>query len=197
MSLSGGLIFLISTLFCLQVPAQKHITEDTMPLDERGRYIHYEVVEGTAVPADSLYSRARAFLKARKLLTPDTESDRLLASGKFLLNKTTVVISRPAGEVTYNFVFEIKDGKYRFWLTDFVFIRYERDRYANFVPAQTKGIPLEINPDKLNAGSRTANVIATTELAAAFADDFKAFLLEGRKVKQLSKTKPVVSTKSW
>lgn len=195
--LSGGMILLLGSLFSSSAMAQKQTDEDVMPLDERGKYIQYEVVEGITVPADSLRSRAVAFLKARKLSVLHNENDRLTASGGFLLNKTALLLSRPAGVTSYEFVFEIKGDKYRFWLTDFVFIRYERDRYANFVPAQGKGIPLERNPDKLNASGWMSNVKAATELAESFGRDFKEFLAEERKAKVQGKAKAVVSTKAW
>lgn len=195
--LSGGWILLLSGLFSFSAIAQKQTGEEVMPLDERGKYIHYEVVEGITVPADSLRSRAVAFLKARKLSAIHPEDGQLTASGKFLLNKTALLLSRPAGVASYDFVFEIKGDKYRFWLTDFVFIRYERDRYANFVPAQGKGIPLERNPDKLNTSAWMSNVRAATELAESFGRDFKEFLAEERKAKVQGKAKAVITTKAW
>lgn len=195
--LSGGWILLLSSLFSFSAIAQKQNDEEVMPLDERGKYIHYEVVEGITIPADSLRSRAVAFLKARRLSAVRPEDGQLTASGKFQINKTALVLSRPAGVTSYDFVFEIKGDKYRFWLTDFVFTRYERDRYANFVPAQGKGIPLEKNPDKLNASGWMSNVKAATELAESFGRDFKEFLAEERKAKVQGKAKAVVTTKAW
>lgn len=195
--LSGGLVFLLSSLFSLSAIAQKQPDEEVMPIDESGKYIHYEVVEGMTVPADSLRSRAVAFLKSRKLSAVHKGDNQLSASGKFLINKTALVLSRPSGVTAYTLVFEIKGDKYRFWLTDFVFTRYERDRYANFVPVPGKGIPLERNPDKLNSAGWMANVKAATELAESFSRDFKEFLAEERKAKVQGKARTVISTKAW
>lgn len=194
---SGGFLFLMTFLFCLPVFSQTSDKDDLMPLDERGKYIFYEVVEGKETPADSLYARALDFLKAKKLSSVKPAPSEILASGKFLISKTAFVLTRPSGEVLYNFSFEIKEGKYRFWLTDFVFIPYKRDRYANFVPATTKGTALETTPDKLNAGEWTSYILAAGKQAELFAADFKLFLSTGRKIAIKPKAKAAVSTKNW
>ena len=194
---SGGFLFIMTVLFCLPVLAQTSTGAELMPLDERGKYIYYEVVEKNTVPADSLQIRAKEFLNAKKLDGVKSNKDQLTASGKFLISKTAFVLTRPSGEVLYNFVFEIKEGKYRFWMTDFAFIAYKRDRYANYVPATVKGIPLEREPGKLNAAEWTSYIAAASKQADLFAKDFKQYLSAGKKIVVQPKAKPSVSTKSW
>lgn len=199
---SGGFL-MFYTLFipasCLAQTADKGIE---MARDEQGKYIYYEVADKNSVPADSLYIRAAAFLKAKKLKkinkekTAD-ESQQLTAEGKFVISKTAFVLNRPSGEVSYNFVFETKEGKYRYWLTDFLFIPYIRDRYSNFVPATPIGTPLEKSPGKLNASEWASYINAANKQAIAFATEFKEYLATGRKNTALSVPKKSVSTKNW
>jgi hypothetical protein len=150
-------------------------TENVLPVDERGKFIYYEVVN-VETPVDSLKFRVLDYLKKQrkdlkyKKIQGDTA---FMASGKLVINKTLLVMSHPSGEVLYNFQAEMKNGKYRFWLTDFEFIPYQRDRYGNFVPSTTVGIPLENNPGKLNAAEWKEYKAQTAKYAKDFAAKFK------------------------
>lgn len=173
-----------------------------MSLDENGKLIYYEVVEVKAVPLDSLKQRLDAFLKAqakaKNLKIKSKAADSIQqAAGKVVIRKTALVLSRPSGEVLYDFYAEVREGKYRFWLTDFSFIPYERDRYGNFVPSTTIGVPLERKPGKLNAGEWDAYLKTTTKDVNAFAVVFKTAMRQSSPVQPVSKAVPVISTKKW
>lgn len=194
---SGGFLLLLTSLFSTPTFAQSNPKDEQMPLDERGKYIHYEVVEARQIPADSLRSRAEGFLKMKKLAAINATAEQISANGKFLISKTAFVLTRPSGEVLYTFAFEIKEGKYRFWLSDFMFIPYKRDRYANFIPSTNKGTPLESEPGKLSAAEWESYIAATAAQAGTFASGFKEFLAAERKIIVKPKVKTSVSTKNW
>lgn len=168
--------------------------------DDRGKLIYYEVVELKDVPQDSLNMRAAAFFKksAKLLKVKSSSTDSVIqASGKMVINKSALVLSRPSGEVLYNFYVETKGGKYRFWLTDFGFIPYQRDRYSNFVPSTTVPVPLERKPGKLNATEWAGYVKATTQEANALAVRFKAFMKNKTIAPPVVKTVPVSPGQKW
>ena len=173
-------------------------SENALPVDERGKFIYYEVVE-KKLSADLFNEKVAAFIKkqGKNLKSINTQGDTMMmAKGKLVINKTLLVMSRPSGEVVYNFIAETKGDKYRFWLTDFEFIPYMRDRYGNFVPSTTVGVPLENNPGKLNAGEWAAYKTQTFRYAKDFALQFKNYLAE----KQATVVKPVapkVVKKEW
>lgn len=153
-------------------------TENALPVDERGKFIFYEVVP-TKTSADTLNARALEFIKkqTKELKYKKTQGDTaFIAIGKLVINKTLLVMSHPSGEVLYNFQAEVKNGKYRFWLTDFEFIPYQRDRYGNFVASTTVGIPLENNPGKLNAGEWKEYKAQTAKYTKDFAAKFKNYM---------------------
>jgi len=195
-SRSGGFLFLflLSSFSCL---AQATKTDSELPKDDRGKYIYYEIVDKSPVPADSLKQRALAFFKLKKLTSIVQKKDGLQADGKMIINKTAFVLTHPAGEVLYHFTFEIKEGKYRYWLTDFLFLPYKRDRYGNFVATTVKGTPLESDPGKLNAGEWNANIEAANKQAAAFSAAFKTYLSAVQKNRNTPEAKKTISTKSW
>lgn len=194
---SGGFLFLISLLISFSSAAQTDKKAEEMPKDENGKFIHYEVVEKSPVSADSLKYRAITFFKKKKLANIEQKVDQVQASGKTVINKTAFVLTHPSGEVRYNFTFEVKEGKYRFWLTDFVFVPYKRDRYGNFVASTTIGTPLENDPGKLNAGEWPSYIDAATAHANSIAAEFKDHLSAIQKIKPISGAKKTISTKSW
>lgn len=168
--------------------------------DDRGKLIYYEVVELKDVSQDSLNARAAAFFKksAKLLKVKSSSTDSVIrASGKMVINKSALVLSRPSGEVLYNFYVETKGGKYRFWLTDFGFIPYQRDRYSNFVPSTTVAVPLERKPGKLNAAEWAGYVKATTREANALAVRFKESMKNKTIAPPVVKAAPVSPGQKW
>ena len=168
--------------------------------DDRGKLIYYEVVTAKDVAKDSLAVRAAAFFKksAKSLKVKSTSTDSLIhASGKMTINKTALVLSRPSGEVLYNFYAETRDGKYRFWFTDFNFIPYQRDRYGNFVPSTTVGVPLENKPGKLNAAEWAGYIKATTKEANLLASRFKQAMMNKVIAPPVVKAVPVSPAQKW
>ncbi|RZK80007.1 MAG: DUF4468 domain-containing protein [Pedobacter sp.] len=172
-----------------------------LSLDERGKLIYYEVVEVKTTPKDSLFSRAAAFVnrenKKLKLISASADT-ALEASGKMMISKNALGMSRPSGEVSYNFYAQIKQGKYRFWLTDFVFVPYMRDRYGNFVPSTPKGNSLDSDPGKLSAGDWASYKKMTARESKVLADQFKEALATSiSKDSPAAKPKNTISTKEW
>ncbi len=152
---------------------------DMLPIDERGKFIYYELVEAPGVMKEQLGERVAFFLKKQvkdlkvKAIQGDTS---FVAAGKLIINKTVLVMSHPSGEVLYHFQTEVRNGKFRFWLTDFNFFPYQRDRYGNFVTTTNRGIALEDNPGKLNAAQWKEYQVQTAKHAAQFAQSFKDYM---------------------
>ena len=194
---SGGFLLWIALSLPLSSLAQKDKALAEMTKDENGKYIYYEVVEKNSISTDTLVERVAGFLKTKKLKDLSSKVGQVAATGKFIISKTAFVLAHPSGEVSYSFQFETKEGKYRFWLTDFMFIPYLRDRYGNFVPSTVKGTPLESDPGKLNAVEWTSYISSVNQQAAAFAEQFKTWLITNSKAKALPEPKKSVSTRSW
>lgn len=192
----------ISSFICLLsfvnfALAQKQ-TENILPVDERGKLIYLEVVS-TKAPADSLKIRVLNYLKKQNenLKFKSVKGDSIfIATGKLIINKTLLVMSHPSGEVLYNFQAEVKQGKYRFWLTDFSFIPYQRDRYGNFVTSTTVGVPLENNPSKLNAAEWEVYRLQTAKYANELAAKFKLYMT-GKPLVIVQVTKIQLIGKEW
>ncbi len=155
-------------------------TERSLSLDERGKYIYYEIVDSAQLPRDTLILRTKTFFKSNfnKHHSEEKPSGEVSfkTDGKFQINKGVLVLSHPQGEINYKFYTEFKNSKYRFWLTDFIYRPYKRDRYGNFVPDGNFFSKLEDNPGKLNEEAWKNNIDAAGEQAFLLAESFKKFL---------------------
>lgn len=166
--------------------------------DEQGKFIYYKVVDSQTLGKAVLLERAKSFIALnKKSMKLELESDSsVLAHGKFVIDKTILVAGHPSGEVSYQFVFEVKEGKYRYWLTDFKYIPYQRDRYGNFVSTTHIGTPLEKQADKLNTGTWKDIQASTYGKAVKFGDALKKYLATDKKTPVAVK-KQTISTKKW
>jgi hypothetical protein len=175
--------------------AQEVVT--VLPKDETGKYIYYEVVSDVK-SADSLKARLLDFLaKNKKELKYKATNDKVTtAEGKMVINKSMAMMSHPSGEISYQFHFEVNGQKYRFWLTDFEFIPYQKDRYGNFVPSTTVGKPLEIEPKKLNAEQWEEYRLQAAKYATNFAQRLKDHLVN-KVISPLPVVEKKVVSKSW
>ncbi|WP_199121359.1 hypothetical protein [Pedobacter sp. ASV28] len=192
-----SILFLYLLCICSYLKAQD---TELLPKDEAGKFIYYEVVKLHDLPLHTLKVRLLDFFAKNKVGLKSTKfqmtDSTFSASGKLIINKTMVVVSHPSGEVNYNFVLETKLDKYRFWLTDFKFIPYQKDRYGNFVPSTTVGVPLENEPAKFNAEQWKEYRSQTALYAASFAEKIKKHLADPVLKTSLPAEKKMV-TKVW
>jgi Domain of unknown function (DUF4468) with TBP-like fold len=187
------LIFLVA--FSIDLSAQQKL----FPKDDNGKFIYYKVVDSQSLSKDTLLQRAKSFVNVaykKSMKAERTTDTSVLAKGNMVIDKTILVAGHPSGEISYSFVFEARNGKYRFWLTDLLYIPYQRDRYGNFVATTKTGTPLERNPGKLNAGAWKDVVNSAYNKIDKFADDFKKYLAINRVEKAKNKTE-TISTKKW
>jgi len=186
---------LILSILIVKLSAQ----EKQFPKDDNGKFIYYKVVDSQMACKAVLLERAKHFIYSshKKLMKLESSTDTsILAKGKLIIDKTILVAGHPSGEVNYHFVFEARAGKYRFWLTDFEYIPYQRDRYGNFIAATNISTPLEKQVDKLNAGTWKDIQTGAYAKAVKFGDNFKKFMDTDKKVTEPGK-KEVVSTRKW
>lgn len=144
---------------------------DQLPLDENGKFTYFELVNQPQMNEFALKTQFLIFLQKYrpKLKVNSTQADSVIeCTGKFVIQKTILVSAHPSGEIQYKLQIEFKRGKYRFWLSNFEYLPYQRDRYGNFVPSTNRGVMLEKSPDSLNKGAW----YEIRSLAAKFSADF-------------------------
>lgn len=119
-----------------------------LPRNETGHIVFYEVVEADSFTQEELLDNARQFArktlgkKKVKAIQTDSVSSLVVKDANFKVYKK-VITQRMDGIIHYNFTLEAKEGKYRYFFSDFTFQPYERNRYGKFEPVSGKHKPLE------------------------------------------------------
>ena len=106
---------------------------------------------------ETLYENGKKFMKKVKVLnsknkffTESKETYTITNRGSFYVYRLGSVKKGIDGAVEYDLKLEVKDGKYRYSITNFVFNQYERNRYGKYEPVKGKYRPLEVEVSSLN-----------------------------------------------
>ncbi|MEJ2904870.1 hypothetical protein [Pedobacter panaciterrae] len=191
-------IMFVLSLFVFSLSAFSQT--NVLPMDERGKYTFLEVAELPLVKKEVMSANAKRFFKgySKAIKLNSSEGDTAFyGKGKMVLNKSLVGVGHPTGEAKYNISLELRNGKYRLILTDFMFTPYERDRYGNFVPVAVS-TALEKSPGKLNNAEWEKNVASIARESKKIADKLKATMSNTIKDPQPETKKPAtISTTKW
>ncbi|GAC1304963.1 MAG: hypothetical protein NVSMB24_13200 [Mucilaginibacter sp.] len=180
-------------LFAEVTYAQKEL----LSFDENNKYIYYQVADVPALPRDTLLARVAYFLKSdypKIKLIHTAEPNLLNGRGKFLVYGGGF-LKHEHGGINYTLNIECKDQKYRYWLTDFVFIPYDRDRYGNFVPEPGKEIPLESILKKLDKKEANSYLDETGTFCKQLGERLKLQMTRAFTPKKIEITKKIVTDK--
>src|SRR4051812_1170276 len=103
--------------------------KELVTIDEHNKYIFYQVADMPGATADTMYNRCFAGLKKKEGIKPIAgEGQAIIVKSKMMLYSNLSYVKHEDGELTYNLHIEFKDAKYRFWLTDFAYTPYQRNR---------------------------------------------------------------------
>jgi hypothetical protein len=174
------IIILVFITLAKVAPAQ----QDLLSFDEHNKYIYYQVVDMPGFPADTLRIRGLSFIKKvfPKIKMKSAPADNNLnGEGKFPIYSGVIVMKHQGGEITYSMNIEIKDEKYRYWLTGFVFTPYKRDRYDNFVPEPGLETPLESALSKYEKKDVASYLSQTGAFCKEFGDKLKLYMVNAPK----------------
>jgi len=175
------------------VSAQKSL----LSIDENNKYIYYQVVDRPGVSADSLHKNAALFMND---FYPKEKSLQLSSAGVSVKDKFltyTSLVKHENGEMTYALNIECKDGKYRYWITDFVFTPYEKNRYGMFTAVNGVTIPLEKASDKLVKKDVEGYFEQTGAFCKQLGDKLKKYMVEGKAQPKVDKLVKKIVTDKW
>ena len=184
-----AILLLVTTIAYAQKPA--------LSLNENNRYIYYEVVNVPAFSADSLTRNAVNFIRAAYLKNETKQITDTLISVKDKFLNYSAVIKHENGEMDYVLNIQCKDGRYRYWITDFVFIPYQRNRYGVFVPTPGIYIPLETAKAKLDKKDVEGYLNQTNTACKLLSDKLKQYMITGLNPKKAEQPVKKVVTDKW
>ena len=168
-----------------------------LTLNENNRYIYYEVVNVPAFSADSLTRNAVNFIKAAYSKNESKQITDTLISVKDKFLNYSSVIKHENGEMDYVLNIQCKGGRYRYWITDFVFIPYQRNRYGVFVPTPGIYIPLEKAKEKLDKKDVESYLSQTGTACKLLSDKLKQYMITGPNPKKTEQPVKKIVTDKW
>ena len=122
-----------------------------LPTDQLGKITYSEVIQAGDYDKDLLFANAQGYMNAlvknsknikKKSLVIDVENSEVVLPLHFTVYNEFPVKS-PHGTIHYNLTISVKDGRYRYLATDFVFHYLKRNRYGKFVEQAGKSKPME------------------------------------------------------
>jgi len=165
------LSFVLSMLF---------VTQDVLPVDENGAITYYEVVELPGYPETILFENAKSYLKSfsvrgskKKYMSIDPDEQTVFNKGSYGLSNMLSLGKHVDGIVMFDMLVEIKEGKYRYIINNFVFQEFERDRYGKYVPVKGSKRPLEAQVSKLSRKQWEIHQKNTHKKIEGLINDFK------------------------
>ncbi|MDB5137643.1 MAG: hypothetical protein JWP37_4246 [Mucilaginibacter sp.] len=166
-------------------------------MNEHNKYIYYQVVDLPGISADSLYKNAVYFIKQvyPKTKPMQMSNNSIIIKDKFLTY--TYIVKHEDGEIACTLSIECKEAKYRYWLTDFVFTPYEKNRYGLFVPINGIDIPLETAISKVTKKELDGYLDQTGSFCKQLSEKLKKYMAEGRAIKKQDQPPAKVVTDKW
>jgi len=172
-----------------------------LAIDEHNKYIYYQVVDQPGASADSLDKKALGFIKEsvpKGSLKIDGDTGIILKD-KLVAYSVLAFAKHESGEIKFTLTIECKNSKYRYWLTDFTFTPYEKNRYGVFVPANGIEIPLEKSSSHVDKKEQEGYLDQTGAFCKQLGDQLKAYMLINQPVTKKPAQQPVkkVVTDKW
>jgi hypothetical protein len=122
------------------------IAQDNLPRDENGKIVFEEIVKVDSMPASLLLKNAKAwvlksYVQSEKSIKFDSNSAS--AKGLFLVYTKGGISKEIHGAIRYNVTIKVKNNKYQYRFSDFVFEYYKINRNYQYVPTGQEK-PLEV-----------------------------------------------------
>jgi len=177
--------------------------KDSLALDENNKYIYYQTVSQSGVSADTLFKRALYFVKTAyqepklALVNADKAQNVLTGKGSFLVSKKAFITTHEDGAIGFTVRVEVKDSKYRYWFTDFVYTPYQRNRYNVYEPVPGIHIALEQAKGKIDKDDLNEYLNKILLNSRQMSGTLRSYMLKVSALPKEQKKINKISTKEW
>lgn len=115
-----------------------------LPFDENKKVTYQDIIKtDSSITVIQLLNNAEKWVeKNMDLMAIDADKKTITGTNEFWTYSHKGVLQRTTGKITHDVSIEIKEGKYRYTFTNFVYHYYITDRYNKFGPTGQKR-PLE------------------------------------------------------
>ena len=188
-------------VICLLLIHTANAQKSLLALDEHNKYIYYQVVDQPGATADSLDKKAIGFIKENytKGELKAAGDTSIIVKDKFLTYSVLAFAKHESGEIKFTLTIECKNAKYRYWLTDFVFTPYVKNRYGVFAPENSSEIPIEKASSRIDKKELDGYFDQTGAFCKQLGDQLKSYLLQDHPTTAKPAQQPVkkVVTDKW
>ena len=170
--------------------------QELFPKDEFGKYTFMEVVDAPGFTQEKLFNNANSWAKEtfkKPVSYRDSITWSIKARGSFIVHNVGSLKKHPDGAVEFEFTLEIKEARYRYIITNYTFIPYARDRYAQFEPQKSKSTPLEIEPAAMNKANWNGYIKTSHSKSMALIDQLAQAIL----IPDIQNPKKIKRNDSW
>lgn len=180
----------------------------TFQRDENKKIVFYEIVNIDSVERKLLYENALIWAKSVLVDKSDkiTFENELMgtieAESGFMVYIPSIISHMPHGRITYKILIEIKDKKYRYYFSDFVFQLYQQDRRDfKYKPIKGNFKPLEKEKYMGSQSAWNSHKRTVKETISSQIENLKIQMtkkpFEASSIKEDSTNKPVIKSKDW
>ena len=193
------LIAFVCLLFARTAAAQK----DSLAFDEHDKYIYYQTVSQPGLSADTMYNRGLYFIKTAypksklTMVAADKAQGVITGKGSFLVSKKAFITTHEDGAISFALRIEVKDSKYRYWFTDFVYTPYQRNRYNVYEPTPGVTIPMEQAKGKIDNDDFAVYLNKILLNSKQIGGVLKAYMLKTSALPKEDIKIKKISTKEW
>jgi hypothetical protein len=122
------------------------LAQDNLPRDENGKIVFEEIIKLDSMPASLLLKNAKAWIQKSYVQSEKSikcDSNSVSAKGLFLVYTKGGISKEIHGAIRYNVTIQVKNNKYQYRFSDFVFEYYKINRNYQYVPTGQEK-PLEV-----------------------------------------------------
>ena len=122
-------------LFCISFTC---FSQDKKGSDTTQKVVFTEVVKVDSVNRFDLYLKAVKWVEKQKfeVVEEDQLGGKIIAKNSFIVYTDKGVLAKPNGDFTHDVVIELKDGRYRYTFSNFIYRQYKQDRNLKYVPVK-------------------------------------------------------------
>ncbi len=187
---------------CILLLQAAYGQKSLLALDEHDKYIYYQVVNQPGASADSLCKKALGFIKETlpKSSLKTIGDTGITLIDKFVTYSVLAFAKHESGEIKFALTIECKSGKYRYWLTDFVFVPYEKNRYGVFVPSTGIEIPIEKSSSHVDKKEAEGYLDQTGVFCKQLGEQLRSYMLVDHPANKKAVQQPIVKkvvTDKW
>ncbi len=108
--------------------------------DTTEKVVFTDIVKVDSTSRFELYRKASKWAESQKfqIVEEDPYGGKIIAKNKITVYTDKGVLAKPNGEFNYDVVIDIKDGKYRYTFSNFVYTYIKMDRNYRYAPVKGK-----------------------------------------------------------